>query len=152
MLDTTANYLPIPARTRRPWRTLRLRAARAIAAARHRSLIGEILVGQLTIAALAGAIALAGLWGASRWVVQDNMREWGAQWLHNLDELAVPLYLPDDVHRYARADTYLDEFPEVLFVRYYSSDGGLTFTKSAGGRDLPIAPIELDRLVETASR
>ena len=152
MLDIANNDIPMPVRTSRPWRTLRLRVARAIATSRRRSLISDILVAQLTIAALAGAVALAGLWWASSWVIRDNMREWGEQWLRNLDELATPLYLPDDVQRYARTDAYLKEFPEILFVRYYSSEAGLIFAKSATGRDPPIAPIELGRLEEIASR
>ncbi len=152
MLVAADNGIPVPLRASRPRRTLRLRAVRALATARRRSLIGDILVAQLTIAALAGAIALAGLWWASEWVIQDSMREWGKRWLDKLDELAIPLYLPDDVHRYARADSYVDEFGEILFVRYYSREGGVTFTESAKGRDPPIAPITVDNLQDIAAR
>ncbi|HJR70475.1 MAG TPA: EAL domain-containing protein, partial [Gammaproteobacteria bacterium] len=105
-----------------------------------------------TIAAIAGAIALAGLWWASGWVIRDNMREWGEQWLDNLDDLAVPFYLPDDGHRYARADAYVREFGEVLFVRYYSAEGELAFTEAANGAAPALAPIERDKLGAIAGR
>src|SRR5688572_14227007 len=148
----TANVDPRGrARASRSWRKLRLLVARAIASARRRSLIGDILLAHLTVAALAGAFALAGLWWASGWVIRDNMRAWGEQWLDNLDEVAIPLYLPDDGRRYARTDAYVSEFAEILFVRYYSAKGEVAFTESADGAGLPIAPIERARLEEIAT-
>jgi diguanylate cyclase (GGDEF)-like protein len=148
----TANVDPRGrARASRQWRKLRLLLARAIAIARRRSLIGDILLAQLTVAAIAGAFALAGLWWASGWVIRDNMRAWGEQWLDNLDEVAIPLYLPDDGRRYARTDAYVSEFAEILFVRYYSPKGEVAFTESANGAPPPIPAIERARLEETAT-
>jgi len=80
------------------------------------------------------------------------MREWGEQWLDNLDDLAVPFYLPDDRHRYARADAYVREFTEVLFVRYYSATGEVAFTESANGADPALPRIERERLGDIASQ
>ena len=89
----------------------------------RRSLIGEILALQLVFAAVIGLLALTGLWLASSWFIDDNMRKWGEQWLTNLDELGMPLYVSNDEEKYVRIEDYVSKFAEISFVRYYSATG-----------------------------
>jgi diguanylate cyclase (GGDEF)-like protein len=133
-------------------RTRRWLGLRSKVLARRRSLIGEILALQLVLAAPVGAVALAGLWWTSTWVIEDNMRAWGEQWLDNLDELAVPFYLSDDNDKYERIESYLDKFAEIAFVRYYSKAGAPIFTENRNGADRPIEPLEAATLERIASR
>ena len=131
---------------RRPRRSSLLRT---IAWLRRRSLIGEILTQQLTVAVFVGVLAFAGLWIASSFVVRDQMRAWGAQWLDNLEEVGAPLYLSGN-ERYRGTERYLDQFAEILFVRYYSASGEPIFTEVADRENLspmePLAAAELEAL------
>ena len=118
---------------------------------RRRSLIGEILALQLAVAVVVGALAFGGLWWASSLAIQDHMRAWGAQWLGNLDQLGALRYVNNDAERSAEVHRYFEQFPEVVFVRYYSATGW------AIAEDVPtqgaaiLAPIDPRRLDKLAS-
>jgi diguanylate cyclase (GGDEF)-like protein len=148
----------VAARARRAARFAAASARRttqlAEACAQRSSLIGEILALQLVVAVVVGSVAFAGLWWASSLVVRDQMRDWGAQWLDNLDELGAPLYLSGD-EKYASIDSYVDQFAEILFVRYYSDTGEPTVTRINNGGDVDVevaSPVGRDRLEEVAHR
>jgi diguanylate cyclase (GGDEF)-like protein len=94
---------------------------------KRRSLLGEILILQLTFAFIVGILAFGALWLASNWVVRDNMHNWGEQWLATLDELGMPLYVSDNEDRFLRVEDYVKKFPEISFVRFYSNEGDLVF-------------------------
>lgn len=136
---------------RRAWRWLRAWAGRL---ARRRSLIGEILALQLAFAAVIGLFALTGLWWASSWVIEDNMRRWGEQWLENLDELGMPLYVSEDKETHVRIDEYVEKFSEMSFVRYYSVAGEPMFSAPTqeAMRDIPpLTPAKLEEITEPDS-
>ena len=132
---------------RRLWHLL---CERTQALRRHRSLIGEILALQLAFAAVIGLLALTGLWWASSWIIQDNMRKSGEQWLTNLDELGMPLYVSEDEEKFVRIENYVSQFSEISFVRYYSSSGEPMFTAQPGLDELDLAPFEPAALLELA--
>lgn len=119
---------------------------------RQRSLIGEILALQLAFAAVVGLLALAGLWWASNWVIQDNMRKWGEQWLSSLDEFGTPLYVSNDNQKYVEIENYVNKFSEIAFVRYYSENGEPIFSHFPHDIDPDIAPLTPAQLRELAGR
>lgn len=92
-----------------------------------RSLIGEILALQLCFALFVGSLAIVGLWWTSTWAIEDNLKKWGERWLSELDDLGVPLYTTEDEDKYLRIENYINSFPEISFVRYYSSVGEVIF-------------------------
>ena len=95
---------------------------------RRRSLVSEILALQVLFAVIVGLLAFGGVWWSSSWVIEDNIRKWGEQWISNLDELGMPLYVSEDDEKYVRIESYVEKFPEISFVRYYSDAGEPVFT------------------------
>ena len=140
--------LPASNTARDVWRGLCQRFERMT---RHRSLIGEILALQLAFAAVIGLLALTSLWWASSWIIQDYMRNWGEQWLANLDELGMPLYVSEDEEKYVRIEDYVSKFREISFVRYYSSSGEPIFSEAPGREALEVAPLDPQILAELAA-
>jgi|GEM_PF-392985 len=96
---------------------------------RRRSLVSEILALQLAFAVVIGLFAFGGVRWMSTWVIEDNMRKWGEQWISQLDELGMPLYVSQDTEKYIRIESYVDKFPEISLVRYYSAEGNPIFTE-----------------------
>ena len=123
-----------------------------LAFCRQRSLIGEILALQLVFATIIGALALTGLWWATTWLVEDNMRKWGEQWLANLDELGMPLYVSDDDEKYVRIENYVNKFSEISFVRFYSASGEAIFTNFPHETDPGVMPLTPDVLHSLATQ
>ena len=142
----------LPNRASPTRRTLRWVFLRGIAVMRRRSLIGEIFVLQLACGVAVTVVALGALWWASNWLMRDNMRAWGEQWLDNLDELGMPLYLSEGNEKFARIDAYVNEFTEILFVRYYSESGTPLFAKLHDGNSVAIPPLDVGTLEEIAFR
>jgi hypothetical protein len=92
-----------------------------------RSLIGEIMILQLCFALFVGTLAIVGLWWTSTWAIEDNLKKWGERWISELDDLGVPLYTTQDEDKYLRIEHYINSFPEISFVRYYSPGGDVIF-------------------------
>lgn len=137
---------------RRLARAARLLFAHTVVSVRRRSLISEILALQLLVAVVAGGLAFGGLWWASSLAVRDHMRAGGAQWLDSLDQLAVPGYVANDAARNAQVRMYLEQFSEIMFVRYYSPAGETIAEElREPGRDAPIAPLDPRRLESLGS-
>lgn len=151
------------------FRTLRAAACRGrsrlrwmrlmrIPARRTRSLVGDILLAQLLLATLVGALAIGGLWWVSKAVMEDNLRKWAVAWITELEDLGAPLYRvqSDDNERFVRIEDYVSNFPEITLVRYYSEDGAVLFSHHTGrvrdaGMGPPLAADQLDRMRTAAA-
>jgi len=112
----------------------------------QRSLIGEILILQFGFALLVGTLAIWGLWWSSTWVIDDNLESWGKQWIEELDDLGMPLYASQDEERFLRIEKYVNAFPAISFVRYYSNSGEIIFKDIQHDKDLDIAPLDAEHL------
>lgn len=93
-----------------------------------RGLVNEILTIQLVSAAIAGSLAVAGLYWGGQWVLKDNYGRWALQWTKELNELAAPLYLTADQEASLRLESYVERYPEIAEVAYYDPAGRLLFT------------------------
>ena len=96
----------------------------------HRALVGEILSLQLLFTALIGILAIAGLYGLSQWVLQENLNRWANQWTGELNELGAPLYLPEDSDVTLEVEQFIQKYPEIGAVSYYTIDGSHLFSLS----------------------
>jgi diguanylate cyclase (GGDEF)-like protein len=112
------------------WRQLRKRDSK-------RGLVNEILTIQLVSAALAGSLAVAGLYWGGQWVLKDNYARWALQWTNELNELAAPLYLTDDEEAAIRLESYVDRFPEIRGVDYYDKSGEVIFSVAGVDGETP---------------
>ena len=92
-----------------------------------KSLVGEILRLHLLLGLLIYSVSVTGLWWTSNHVMEDNLRKWAVQWITELEELGPPLYGDHDNERYVRVEQFIDKFPEISYVRYYTERGGLLF-------------------------
>lgn len=105
-----------------------------------RSLVRDILSIQLAFAAIVGLIALASVWGISRWVVRDNVDKWSNRWMAELQTLGAGLYLQDDSATVIALRGYLDRYDELLYIRYYDAAGQPLYVES-NLDTLPFAPL-----------
>jgi diguanylate cyclase (GGDEF)-like protein len=140
--------IPALAPLRKAWRRAH---RRVIAFVRRRSLIGEILALQLLFASVIGLLALTSLWWASSWIIRDYNLSLSEQWLANLDELGMPLYVSEDEEKYVRIENYVANFPEISFVRYYDAFGEPVFFDASGQEEFEIAPLSPDVLLGLVS-
>jgi diguanylate cyclase (GGDEF)-like protein len=147
--NNSVTVLPLAKRIGRGCQTF---GAYLLEVARRRSLIGEILALQLVFAVAVGALALAGLWWASTAVLEESAHKWVEQWLGNLDELGVPLYVSDDTEGYRTIESYVGTVAEIFFVRYYSASGEPIYTELARGIDPEIPPVAPETLAAIASQ
>lgn len=90
-----------------------------------RALVHEILSIQVFSAALVGALAILGLYFGGQWVLQDNYSRWALQWTDQLNELGSPLYLTDDGEARISLDSFVDRYPEIDQVVYFSRNGSV---------------------------
>ncbi|MGI9219429.1 MAG: EAL domain-containing protein [Woeseiaceae bacterium] len=121
----------------------------------RRSLASELLLLQVLVSFSIGAVAVGALWLSSQQSIEDNMRNWGEQWLIGLDELAMPLYVASDEDRYLETEKYVTRFPEIAFVRFYDDTGNLMFEdmRSDLAKGLPaVTEPELMDLVDATDR
>jgi diguanylate cyclase (GGDEF)-like protein len=93
-----------------------------------RVLVHEILSIQVFSAALFGGLAIASLYWGGQWVLQDNYGRWALQWTEELNELGSPLYLSDDGEALIRLESFVDRYPEIDRVSYFSKDGEMLFS------------------------
>ena len=108
---------------------------------RRRSLASEILLLQLVFSLVIGLFAVGALWLASNRAIEDNMRNWGEQWLTSLDDIAMPLYISNDSESYLGVEEYVKKFPEISFVRFYDEVGELVFEDYRVEPLRPISPV-----------
>ena len=93
-----------------------------------RVLVHEILSIQVLSAALFGGLAIASLYWGGQWVLQDNYGRWALQWTEELNELGSPLYLSDDGEALIRLESFVDRYPEIDRVSYFSKEGIAVFS------------------------
>lgn len=99
------------------------RKRRAPASKSKRVLVHEILSIQIFSAALIGLLAIATLYWGGQWVLQGNYSRWALQWSEELNELGSPLYLNDDSEALFRLESFVERYPEIARVAYYSTGG-----------------------------
>lgn len=115
-----------------------------------RLLVHEILTIQILSAAVIGALAIAGLYWGGQWVLQDNYSRWALQWTDDLNELGSPLYLANDSEALIRLESFVERYPEIERVAYYSRDGKPLFSVDNLDDAAPFESLDEDRLNEAA--
>ena len=93
-----------------------------------RVLVNEIMSIQVLTAALFGGLAIASLYWGGQWILQDNYGRWALQWTEELNELGSPLYLSDDGEALIRLESFVERYPEIDRVAYYSRTGEALFS------------------------
>ncbi len=104
-----------------------------------RVLVNDILSIQVISAALVGVLAIASLYWGGQWVLQDNYSRWALQWTEELNELGAPLFLTDDSEALIRLESYVERYPEIDRVAYYSEDGTVLFSVENVEEAAPLA-------------
>lgn len=100
---------------------------------RTRSMVGDILTLQLIFATFLGLLAIAGLWAVSNTVIKDNLQMWAQTWITDLGEIGAPLYQSEDNERFLRVENYVQNYPDIALVRYYTPDGAILFADAPKG-------------------
>ena len=100
---------------------------------RARSIVGDILTLQLVFATFLGLLAIAGLWAVSNAVIKDNLQMWAQTWIMDLGEIGAPLYQSEDNERFLRVENYVQNYPDIALVRYYTPDGAILFADTPKG-------------------
>lgn len=116
-----------------------------------RMLVHEILSIQVFSAALIGALAVASLYWGGQWVLQDNYSRWALQWTEELNELGSPLYLSDDGEALIRLESFVDRYPEIDRVAYFSASGEALFSVENKEDVLPVDNLPESRLTEATA-
>jgi len=111
-------------------------------------LVHKILSIQVFSAALIGALAIASLYWGGQWVLQENYGRWALQWTEELNELGSPLYLSDDSEALIRLESFVDRYPEIDRVAYFTKDGAMLFSVANDEGFRHVADLTPDRLVE----
>ena len=71
------------------------------------------------------------------------------QWTEELNELGAPLFLPNDDEAILRLESFIDKYPEIDRVSYYTVDGSILFSIENGGNVEPrTEPIGATRVGE----
>ena len=97
----------------------------------QRTLVREVLFSHLAFSAAVGIIALSCIWWVSHWVVQDNLDDWAARWIGEMESLGAGFYVDPADERFLELEKYLSRFPEIEYVRYYDLDGNVIYIESA---------------------
>lgn len=100
----------------------------------ERVLVHEILSLQIVITAVIGVLAIAALYWGGQWVLQDNYSRWALQWTEELNELGAPLYLQDGEEVALRLESFINRYPEISRVTYYTEDGTALYSIGNDGR------------------
>ncbi|MDH3337511.1 MAG: EAL domain-containing protein [Gammaproteobacteria bacterium] len=116
-----------------------------------RVLVNDILSIQVISAALVGALAIASLYWGGQWVLQDNYSRWALQWTEELNELGAPLFLTDDSEALIRLESYVERYPEIDRVGYYSEDGTALFSVDNVDEAAPLANMSESMLEDAAA-
>ncbi len=116
-----------------------------------RGLVNEILTIQLISAAIAGSLAVAGLYWGGQWVLKENYGRWALQWTKELNELASPLYLTEDKEAAIRLESYVERYPEISNVSYYGRDGQIMFAVNGARSSSQLVDLADSQLAEAAA-
>ncbi len=115
-----------------------------------RSLVTDILLLQLASALFVAAAAVAVLWWSTSWVIDNNLNKWAGQWISELDDLGMPLYVDGGEEQYLRIENYIRSFPEISFVRYYSKSGEVVYEDATRAARVTVAVLGTAQLEELA--
>ncbi len=112
---------------------------------KQRSLVGDILLIHIVYAVIVYLAAASCLWLMSSWIVDNNLEKWASRWTQELNELGTPLYdgrsEPD---RFIHIEDYIEKFPEIAYVNYYSRDGALIFSEGRPNLNSTTLHLSLD--------
>ena len=103
---------------------------------RKRSLVWEILSAQTLYAIVIAGVAIASLTSGASWVIKENVTAWAQRWADDLENLGVGLYSATDNARYTQIKSYVEQFPEISYIRYYNDDGMVIFQDTLQQTDL----------------
>ena len=97
---------------------------------KKRSLVGDIMMIHISYAIIVYLAAASSLWLMTDWIVENNLEKWAARWTQELNELGMPLYEGDSKpNRFIHIEDYIEKFPEIAYVNYYSLAGKLIFSE-----------------------
>ena len=113
-----------------------------------RALVHEILSIQVLSAAIVGVMAIVGLYWGGQWVLQDNYSRWALQWTEQLNDLGSPLYMVDDQEARISLDNFVDRYPEIDQVIYYSRDGSVLHSVDYPGDIDPVTQLSPSQLLD----
>jgi len=109
---------------------------------KKRSLVGDIMMIHIAYAIIVYLAAASSLWLMTDWIVENNLEKWAARWTQELNELGTPLYEGDSKqNRFIHIEDYIEKFPEIAYVNYYSLAGKLIFSE---GKDSPSQHLSLN--------
>jgi diguanylate cyclase (GGDEF)-like protein len=114
-------------------------------------LLGLLLMGTTIIC----LVAVIGLWWTSSRLIEDSLHTQALQWIADIDELGVPLYISRGKVNLSVVASRLKNFPEISFVRYYDASGAKILREYVRRSDQVIPKLtgtqleELERLAGT---
>jgi len=116
-----------------------------------RALVHEILSIQVLSAALVGALAISGLYWGGQWVLQDNYSRWALQWTEQLNEIGAPFYLADDEEAQISLENFVDRYPEISQVIFFSKSGEVLHSVNASDDEDPVEALASDDLEDAVA-
>jgi diguanylate cyclase (GGDEF)-like protein len=123
-----------------------------VPAARGRSLVDEVLIAEVVIAAVVGVFVLAGLAWTSGSVIRDNLAHWASQWGAELNELGAPFYHQEH-EAVLGVERFVAKYPEIDRVTWYRADGEpLMALDKSGVADAPTEPLDAQAQAELAAK
>jgi diguanylate cyclase (GGDEF)-like protein len=99
---------------------------------RGRSLVNEVLLAEVVLAAVLGVFLLAGLAWTSGSVIRDNLSQWASRWGAELNELGAPFY-HDEHDAVLGVERFIAKYPEIDRVTWYGADGAELLALDASG-------------------
>jgi len=119
---------------------------------KERSLVGDIMMIHITYAIIVYLAAASSLWLMTDWIVENNLEKWAARWTQELNQLGTPIYEGDSKpNRFIHIEDYIEKFPEIAYVNYYSLTGKLIFSegKDTASRHLSLNSQQIAHLSNT---
>ncbi|MEO1201883.1 MAG: EAL domain-containing protein [Pseudomonadota bacterium] len=116
-----------------------------------RLLVHEILSIQILSAGFIGLLAIASLYWGGQWILQDNYSRWAMQWTDDLNELGSPLYLSNDREALIRLESFIERYPEIERVSYYTNTGEPLFAVDNLDEPVDLQWLPMSRLGEAAA-
>ncbi len=116
-----------------------------------RLLVHEILTIQILSAGFIGLLAIATLYWGGQWILKDNYSRWALQWTDELNELGSPLYLSNDREALIRLESFVERYPEIERVSYYTNTGEPLFAVDNLGNPAALESLAPEQLGEAAA-
>jgi diguanylate cyclase (GGDEF)-like protein len=117
-----------------------------------RTLVGELLLTHLVFAAAVSMIAVGCVWWLTSWVVRDNLNEWASRWIMEVESLGDGLYLQGADQGYLEINSYLTRFPEILYVRFYDTQGKTLYVEQSQEQEPVYNPLTTQHFQQLHSR